>query len=67
MPAALPNSASSPKAFPLFHETGAPYRAKLFKLARTTYWIIFTVDDETKSINVLRFWNTAREQGSHGL
>ncbi len=31
--------AKNPHAFSTFHETGAPYRAKLFKLASTTYWI----------------------------
>jgi plasmid stabilization system protein ParE len=29
--------ANNPHAFSHFHETGAPYRAKLFKLACTTY------------------------------
>lgn len=52
--------AESPHAFPLFHETGAPYHAKLFKLGRTAYWIIYTID-------LLRFWNCAREPGTHRL
>jgi plasmid stabilization system protein ParE len=59
--------ANSPHAFSLFHETGAPYRAKLFKLARTTYWIVYTVDDEGETVDLLRFWNSAREPGTHGL
>ena len=38
--------ASSPHVFAWFHETGEPYRAKLFKLARKSFRIIYTVDDE---------------------
>lgn len=30
----------TPNSFNWFHETGAPYRAKLFRLAKTTYWIV---------------------------
>jgi plasmid stabilization system protein ParE len=56
-----------PHSFGWFHETGSPYHAKLFRLARTTYWIIYTVDDETRSINILRFWNSAREPNTHEL
>jgi plasmid stabilization system protein ParE len=59
--------ANSPNSFGWFHETGPPYRAKLFKLARTTYWIIYVVDDENQVVELLRFWNSAREPGTHGL
>lgn len=59
--------ANSPNSFSWFHETGPPYRAKLFKLARTTYWIIYVVDDENQVVELLRFWNSAREPGTHGL
>jgi plasmid stabilization system protein ParE len=59
--------ADNPNSFSWFHETGAPYRAKLFKLARTTYWLIYVVDDERQIVELLRFWNSAREQGTHGL
>ncbi len=59
--------ANTPNSFNWFHETGAPYRAKLFKLARTTYWIIYVVDDENETIELVRFWNSAREPGTHGL
>jgi plasmid stabilization system protein ParE len=56
--------AGNPYAFTWFHETGAPYRAKLFKLARTTYWIIYTIDEDSKAVELLRFWNSAREPGT---
>jgi plasmid stabilization system protein ParE len=59
--------ASTPNSFNWFHETGPPYRAKLFRLARTTYWIIYVVDDENEVIELVRFWNSAREPGTHGL
>lgn len=59
--------ADNPHAFPWFRETGPPYRAKLFKLARTTYWIVYAIDDEKKIIELVRFWNSAREPRTHGL
>jgi plasmid stabilization system protein ParE len=59
--------ANMPNSFGWFHETGAPYRAKLFKLARTTYWIIYVVDDVNEVVELVRFWNSAREPGTHGL
>jgi mRNA-degrading endonuclease RelE of RelBE toxin-antitoxin system len=59
--------ANNPHAFSHFHENGPPYRAKLFKLARTTYWIVYTIDDEARTVDFLRFWNSAREPGTHGL
>jgi len=59
--------ARSPKSFNWFHETGPPYRAKLFRLGRTTYWIIYVVDDENEIVELVRFWNSARKPGTHGL
>jgi plasmid stabilization system protein ParE len=57
----------SPHAFPWFHESGPPYRAKLFRLARSTYWIVYSVDDARHRVELIRFWHTAREPRSHGL
>jgi plasmid stabilization system protein ParE len=59
--------ATTPNSFSWFHETGPPYRAKLFRLARTTYWIIYVVDDENEVVELVRFWNSAREPGTHEL
>ena len=54
--------AESPKTWSYFYITGAPYRAYLFRAGRrTNFWIIHTIDDDTKTINVLRFWNATRE------
>ena len=59
--------ANNPNAFTWFHETGAPYRANLFKLARATYWIVYVVDDERRRVEVVRLWHSAREPQTHGL
>lgn len=59
--------ANNPHRFSWFHETGEPYRAKLFRLADTTYWIVYDVDDEAEAVEILRFWNSSREPGTHGL
>lgn len=59
--------AHNPNVFAWFHETGEPYRAKVFKLGRTTYWIIYVVDDERERVEIVRFWNSARQPETHGL
>jgi plasmid stabilization system protein ParE len=59
--------ANSPNSFGWFHETGPPYRAKLFRLVRTTFWIIYVVDNDSEVVELLRLWNSAREPGTHGL
>ncbi|MGD0430018.1 MAG: type II toxin-antitoxin system RelE/ParE family toxin [Acetobacteraceae bacterium] len=59
--------ANHPNVFSWFHETGEPYRAKLFKLARTTYWIINVVNDELRRVEIVRFWNSARQPLTHRL
>lgn len=60
--------AQFPLLFPCFADIGDPYHAFLFSLSqRTTFWIIYTVNENTKEVHILRFWNTAREAGTHGL
>jgi plasmid stabilization system protein ParE len=59
--------AHSPHTFAWFHETGEPYRAKLFKLGRTTFWIIYTVDEAQQQVEITRLWNVARNPETHGL
>jgi ParE toxin of type II toxin-antitoxin system, parDE len=59
--------AGRPQRYAYFHETGAPYRARLFRMSRSTYWIIYRIDEQGRSIDLLRFWNTARKPLSHGL
>ena len=48
-----------------FALTGPPYRAYLFRVGRhTQYWIIYTVDDDGRTVNVLHFWNAMRDPES---
>jgi hypothetical protein len=45
--------------FPL---TGAPYRAYLFRVGRRTqYWIVYKVDEDARTVDILKFWNTSRD------
>jgi hypothetical protein len=54
--------AESPNTWNYFYITGAPYRAYLFRVGRrTSFWIVYTVDDVTKVVKVLRFWNASKE------
>ena len=56
------NLGESPHTWSYFPLTGAPYRAYLFRVGRRThYWIIYTVDEETRTVNILSFWNAARD------
>ena len=60
--------AVSPHTWAYFPLTGAPYRAYLFRVGRRThYWVIYTVDDEAKTVDVLRFWNARRDPESLDL
>jgi mRNA-degrading endonuclease RelE of RelBE toxin-antitoxin system len=52
----------SPLTWSTFALTGAPYRAYLFRVGRRTqYWIIYTVDEEARTVDILHFWNAARD------
>ena len=49
---------ASPLTWPYFAFTGAPYRAYLFRVGRRTqYWIIYTVDEDARTVDILQFWN----------
>ena len=59
---------NSPTTFGYYWETGEPYRAFLFTVSpRTTYWVIYRVYEDEGLVRVMRFRNTALEQGTHGL
>ena len=52
----------SPLTWAYFPLTGFPYRAYLFRVGRRTqYWIIYTVDELTRTVDVLQFWNASRD------
>ena len=54
--------AESPLRWTYFVLTGAPYRALLFRVGRRTqYWIIYRVDEDSRTVTILRFWNASRE------
>ena len=53
--------AESPLRSTYFVLTGAPYRAVLFRVGcRTQYWIIYTVDEDSRTVTILRFWKASR-------
>jgi hypothetical protein len=52
----------SPLTWSYFAFAGAPYRAYLFRVGRCTqYWIIYTVDEDARTVDILQFWNTTRD------
>lgn len=52
----------SPKRWPYFFLTGSPFRAHLYTVSRrTSYWVVYEVDDERQLVTILRFWNGARD------
>ena len=56
------NLGESPLTWGYFALTGAPYRTYLFRVGRRTqYWIIYTVDEENRTVNVVHFWNAMRD------
>jgi hypothetical protein len=56
------NLAVSPLMWSHFPLTGAPYRAYLFRVGRRTqYWIVYKVDEDTRTVDVLLFWNASRD------
>jgi len=62
------NLSESPLTWTYFPLTGAPYRAYLFRVGRRThFWIIYTVDEEAMTVDVLHFWNTSRNPNDFEL
>jgi hypothetical protein len=56
------NLGESPLTWSHFPLTGAPYRAYLFRVGRhTQYWLIYTVDEATRTVDLLQFWNAMRD------
>jgi mRNA-degrading endonuclease RelE of RelBE toxin-antitoxin system len=62
------NLREAPLTWGYFPITGAPYRAYLFRVGRRTqYWVIYTVDEEARAVDVLQFWNSSRDPKSIDL
>lgn len=56
------NIGEAPHTWNYFAFTGAPYRAYLFRVGRRTqYWIVYIVDDGSRTVDVLHFWNASRD------
>jgi mRNA-degrading endonuclease RelE of RelBE toxin-antitoxin system len=56
------NLSEAPLTWSYFPLTGAPYRAYLFRVGRRTqYWIIYTVDEDARTVDVLQFWHAMRD------
>jgi hypothetical protein len=52
----------APLTWGYFALTGAPYRAYLFRVGRRTqYWIVYKVDEEARTVDILKFWNASRD------
>ena len=52
----------SPLTWSYFALTGPPYRAYLFRVGRRTqYWIVYTVDEEARTVDILHFWNASSD------
>jgi uncharacterized membrane protein len=57
--------AGSPHTSAAFFVTGSPYRAYLFTVGRrTSFWVVYAVDEAASQINLLRFWNASRDTKS---
>jgi mRNA-degrading endonuclease RelE of RelBE toxin-antitoxin system len=57
--------ARSPLTWAHFALTGAPYRAYLFRVGRRTqYWIIYTVEEDSRTLDIVHFWNAKRDPES---
>ena len=62
------NIAQSPATWNHFFITGAPYRAYLFRIGRrTSYWIVYTLDEGAKRVDILRFWNASQDTREFAL
>jgi plasmid stabilization system protein ParE len=60
--------AEAPLTWNFFPLTGPPYRAYLFRVGRRTHhWVIYTVDEDSRTVNVLHFWNASRDPDSLDL
>ena len=62
------NLGGSPLTWNYFIFTGAPYRAYLFRVGRRTqYWIVYRVDEDARTVDVVHFWNTRRDPATFSL
>ncbi len=54
--------AETPLTWAYFIHTGEPYRAYLFRVGeRTQFWIIYSVNPVSASVNLLRLWGVTQD------
>ncbi len=49
---------SNPRRYAYFFLTGAPYRARLFLVGRTSFWIVYRVNEASRLVDILRIWDS---------
>jgi hypothetical protein len=60
--------AEMPYSCPVFAAAGEPYRGCLYRIGRrAAFWIVFRVDDDRRTVILLRLWNSVREPDSFGF
>jgi hypothetical protein len=60
--------AERPAAYTWFYLTGAPSRARLFRISRRTqYWVVYDIDMPRDRIVILRTWNASRDPAAFEL
>ena len=58
------NVLTAPYTWAYFHLTGRPTRAYLYTISRrTSYWVVYEIDEPEQIVRVLRVWNAARDPG----
>ena len=56
------NIGEAPLTWNYFPLTGPPYRGYLFRVGRRTqFWIVYTVNEESRTVDVLQFWSASRD------
>jgi hypothetical protein len=54
--------AGTPLMWNYFFLTGAPYHGYLFRFGRRTqYWVVYAVREDSRAVEILRFWNAAQD------
>ncbi len=56
-----------PMLWSYFFLTGAPYRAKLFLVGKTSFWIIYAFDEGERTVDILRIWNSKQNPDDFDL
>lgn len=56
------NLAETPFTWSYFPLTGPPYRAYLYRVGRRAqHWIVYTIDADSRTVDILHFWNASRD------